>query len=255
MYPMKHPIRTKKSLLLVVFLLCMGCEKQSNQHVNLDFALKTHYELIQSDKTGAARVQLRQLMALEGESPHPLFLMGLSYHKEKKYTKAVEWFEKSTKLNGDESPYPPTFHFLGWSYYYLGEIEPSKKVFEQYLQLHPNEGDSLFALGLLAVESGNYEKAEGFYLKSIAAQEKNPKGIAKAKARLGDVRVFENKVNKARDLYLEALTLDPDLYEAWFRLSNTYRNEDMSLFREYLLKSKEAQKRFLQNIHNTSFPE
>jgi len=255
MYSIKHPFRTKKSLLLIIFLLSWGCEKQPIQPVTLDSTLKTHYQQIQGERTGGARVQLQQYMERNGESPQPLFLMGLSYHKEKKYTKAVEWFEKSTNSEGDTSQYPPTLHFLGWSYYYLGEIDEARKVFKKFLQLYPNEGDSLFALGLLAVESGNYEKAEGFYLKSIVAQEKDPKGIAKAKARLGDVRVFENKVNKARDLYLEALTLDPDLYEAWFRLSNTYRNEDMSLFREYLLKSKEAQKRFSQNIHNTSFPE
>ncbi len=234
----------------------VACEKPELKPVKLDFGLKTHMQLIEDGKTGSARVQLRQLMENTGESAQPLFLMGLSYHKEKKYTKGVEWFEKAASFESNAGRYPPTWHFLGWSYYYLGDVENSQKAFEQFLKLHPDEGDSLFALGLLAMEEGNSVKAEMLYSRSITAQEGNPKGQAKAIARLGDVYKVAGNLEGAKEKYLQAVTLDPDLYEAWYHLSTIqYRlqNEKQSVFA--LEQSKQAKQRILRSRHQTRFPE
>jgi len=233
----------------------MGCEKATIQPVNLDFALKTHYQQIQSKKTGAARVQLRQFMALNGESSQPLFLMGLSYHKEKKYTKAVEWFEKSADFSNSLDRYPATWHFLGWSYYYLGDAENAKNAFSQFLQYHPKEGDSLFGLGLIAMADGDLNGASLLFRESIPAQIGQPKGQAKAMARLGDVLVLQKDLLSAKKLYLRAVQLDPNLYEAWFRLANTFKHDDQSLFHQYIENSREAKGRVLQSRHQTRFPE
>jgi len=89
MYFINHPFRTTKCLFLAPFLVFCACEVKDSPRVTLDSGLKTYFQLIQVGKTGSARVQLRQLMEYEGTRAQPLFLMGLSYHKEKKYTKAV----------------------------------------------------------------------------------------------------------------------------------------------------------------------
>lgn len=226
------------------------------QEVVLEPALKTHYSLITEGKTGSARVQLRQYMKEHGESSQPLFLMGLSYHHEKRYTKAVEWLTKSSVWTLDDDRYPPTWHFLGWSYYYLGNVEAAKRAFEQFLAMHPDEGDSLFALGLLEMDAGRYTKAEHLYRKSIEVQQDNPEGQAKALARLGDVFASRNDLQQAQELYLQAVGLNPDLYEAWYHLSSVYlRIGDDQLSLEALAKSKQAQRRVLQSRHPTRFPE
>ena len=255
MYTNPQLIRTIKCLFVGLFFFSVGCSKFDESSVKLDSSLKTYYELIEDGITGAARVRLRQFMTNQGESSQPLFLMGLSYHKEKKYTKAAEWFERSVFFVTAQNRYSPTWHFLGWSYYYLGDAEKSKAAFEQFLRFYPNEGDSLFALGLLAIDAGDNVKAEDFLNEAIAVQRDNPKGQAKAMARLGDVFALKENVEQARKMYKQAVDLDPDLYEAWFRLANTYKQKDNAIVQEYLRKSREAKQRVNQSRYKTSFPE
>jgi len=256
MYFINHPFRTIKCLFLAPFLVFCACEVKDSPRVTLDSGLKTYFQLIQVGKTGSARVQLRQLMEHEGTRAQPLFLMGLSYHKEKKYTKAVEWFEKSTAFEEVQERYPPAWHFIGWSYYYLGDVEKSQIAFEQFLEFHPDESDSLFALGLLSMERGDLTQAEDFYLRSIDVREENPKGQAKAMARLGDVYVLEGSMNRAKEMYLKSVELDADLYEAWFHLSiiqNRLLEVELGAFA--LQQSKQARERVLRSRYQTRFPE
>ena len=176
--------------------------------------------------------------------------------KEKKYTKAVEWFEKSTAFERVQERYPPAWHFIGWSYYYLGDVEKSQIAFEQFLEFHPDESDSLFALGLLAMEAGNTIEAERLYSRSITAQKGNPKGQAKAIARLGDVHKVVGNLEGAKEQYLLTVKLDPDVYEAWYHLSTIqYRLDEKKLSVFALEQSKQAKERVLQSRHQTRFPE
>jgi|TARA_B100000959_G_scaffold273576_1_gene324280 tetratricopeptide (TPR) repeat protein len=242
--------------ILISFFLLLGCQDQPTEEVPLDASLNTHYSLIIAGNTGSARVRIRQYMDDRSASAQPLFLLGLSYHQEKKYTKAVEWFEKAATFDNLEDRYPPTWHFLGWSYYYLGEVEKSKNAFNTFLTMHPKEGDSLFGLGLLAMNAGNLNEAEVLYTKSIAAQEGNSKPQAKAMSRLGDVFVLQGNVNAAQSMYMHAVELDPDLYEAWYRLATTYdRSTHAARIEQLLKKSKEAKERFYIHDHVTRFPE
>jgi tetratricopeptide (TPR) repeat protein len=234
----------------------IGCESQPPEEIVLHASLQPHYLLIQSGKTGSARVQLRQHMNEHGESSQSSFLMGFSYHKEKRYTKAVEWMNLSVSETFRDAWYPPTWHFLGWSYYYLGEAQHSKHAFETYLGFDPEEGDTLFGLGLLALDAGELEVAKSLFHRSIAAQSENSKGIAKAMSRLGDTLAMQNELLEARQMYVQAVDLDNNLYESWFRLASTYDPIEESAEREEALqKSIEAKKRFDASTHDTRFPE
>jgi len=204
-----------KILLFMLILVIGGCKQQQHDEVYLDSALKAHIELIQEGKTGSARVRLRQYMEAEGETSQPLFLMGLSYHHDKKYAKAVHWFTRATESNGQG--YPHTGHFLGWSYFYLGNIEQAKANFQKYLAWKKDEPDSLFALGLIALEEGELQQAEVLLRKAIVAGASNVEMEAKAKARLADVLVEDGRWEDAVTLYKEAVLQNPDLYEAWHR--------------------------------------
>ena len=247
------------SLLFCLFaslLMSSGCDSNSTQQPELHSDLEMHFILISEGKSGSARIRLRQYMNSQGEAAQPLFLMGLSYHKEKRYIKAVQWFKKSAQYDDPQNRYPPTWHFLGWSHYYLGDAPQSSIAFKQYLKMNPNEGDSLFGLGLLAMEDGAFEEASSLFERSIDVQQDRPTGQAKSIARLADIRVQQGNSTEALDLYKDALDLDPDLYEAWYHLATTQKragnNEESQVA---LAMFEETRARVRPDLELTRFPE
>jgi tetratricopeptide (TPR) repeat protein len=232
-----------------------GCEQQQQKEINLDSALKTHVALIQEGNTGSARVRLRQYMDAAGETSQPLFLMGLSYHHDKKYALAVNWFTRAAEANGPA--YPHTRHFLGWSHFYVGNIGESKANFQNYIAWKKDEPDSLFALGLIAMEEGEFAQAEELLRRAIVAGASNVAIQAKAKARLADVLAEDGKWNEAIALYKEAVQQNPDLYEAWHRLRfallRTGKEEEAILATQ---QRERARKRVRPDLYQTTrFPE
>ncbi|HIO53089.1 MAG TPA: tetratricopeptide repeat protein [Phycisphaerales bacterium] len=240
-------------LLLLIILLF----QPSKQEVLLDASLKKHFGLIHDGETGSARVRLRQFMDSNGESSQSLFLMGLSYHSEKRYAKAVEWLEQSVSTQKDI--YPPSWHYLGWSHFYLGNGAQANDAFEQYLVIQPDEPDTIFALGLLAMEEGEFESAEELFgrVVQITAQSRNRLIRAKASARLADVQVELGRLDSAILLYNDALGRNPDLYEAWHRLATVLQRvgreeEALTAFSE----SESARNRIRPDLmQTTEFPE
>ena len=247
------------SLLFCLFaslLMAGGCDHQTAPQVDLHSDLETHYLLILDGNTGSARVRLRQFMDEHGETAQPLFLMGLSYHHDKRYVKAVQWFEKSTVYDESTTAYAPSWHFLGWSHYYLGNAEESKEAFKHYLLLNPDEGDSLFGLGLLAMEDGAFEEAASLFQQSIDVQQDRPKGQAKSMVRLADVYVQRGNRIGAIPLYKKALELDSDLYEAWYHLATTLNREGKPEESDSALEMFEATRnRVRPELKSTRFPE
>ncbi len=201
-------------ILLIILLF-----QPSKQEMLLDSSLNKHFGLINDGETGSARVRLRQFMDSNGESSQSLFLMGLSYHSEKRYAKAVEWFEQSVSTQKDM--YPPSWHYLGWSHFYLGNGIKANDAFEQFLVIQPDEPDTMFALGLLAMEEGEFERAGELFgrVVQITTQSRNHLIRAKAAARWADVQVELGQLDSAISLYNDALDRNPDLYEAWHRLA------------------------------------
>lgn len=247
------------SLLFCLFtslLMTSGCDSNPAAQPELQSDLETHFLLISEGNSGSARVRLRQYMDSHGEAAQPLFLMGLSYHKEKRYIKAVQWLEQSAQYDDVETRYPPTWHFLGWSHYYLGNATPSIEAFRHYLTMNPDEGDSLFGLGLLSMEDGDFEEASILFQQSIDVQQDRPTGQAKSIARLADIRVQEGDRLTAIQLYREALKLDPDLYEAWYHLATTQKrvgnNEESNVA---LGMFEETRARVRPDLETTRFPE
>ena len=185
----------------------------------LDRELSLHFQLIQSGQTGSARIRIRQWIDLHEDDSRGLFLMGLSHHQDKRYVRALEWLLEATQAR---PTYPPAWHFLGWTYFYLGQAAQARKAFDMHLRLDPSEGDSHFALGLLDLELWQLDQAESHFNQAIELQrsiESRAKGVSKAMARLSEVvEIRDGNQERAITLLKESVQLHPDHYEAWYRL-------------------------------------
>ena len=255
MYAKHHHNPILILLICLVFFVFLGCEGTKHEQPSLHIGLIKHHSLILEGKTGAARVQLRQYMEKYGEYSHPLFLMGLSYHSEQSYSKAAQWLTRST--HDQSNPYPLAWHFLGWSQLYLGDIDGAQLSFEQFLRAYPDEPDSIFAFGLLAMERGELQEAKGFFKNVIRLAATNKRIRAKATARLGDVLIELDDISGAMNAYKEALQGNPDLYEAWYRYATSLKRLGrMSESNEALVHFEEARKRVRPDLYQqTGFPE
>jgi len=214
-----------KAVLIASTML--GCRDTAPKPVHtppLTEAQSTHYALIQAGETGPARIRIRQRMAGGDQDSRWLFLMGLAHHWDRHYARAAEWLARAEAA---EPRYPPASHFLGWALYHGGHAPESRAAFERHLEMVPTEGDSHFALGVLAIERGDWSAADAALRSAIAHQEDDPGragGVAKAMARRSEVvEQRDGDLNGAVTLLAQAVARDPDLYEAHFRLARLLR--------------------------------
>lgn len=182
------------------------------------------FQLIRQNQTGAARIRLAKHLKQYPRDAQATFLFGLSYHREKKYAQAVPHFENAIELDPE---YFQTYHFLGWSCYYLGEPERSRRAFEAYLEHHPEEPDTEFALGLIELDADRLDEAEKRFRRSIGFIAKQARakgaqadlhGLSKAHARLGELHERRGSLKEARADLETAVKLYPDNYEAFYKL-------------------------------------
>jgi enediyne biosynthesis protein E4 len=176
-----------------------------------------------------AEIALQAVLDKEPQNARALMLMGLVNQKLKRYDRARELFNQSLDLKQEFPERRHTWHFLGWANYYLGDLEEAKKAFAEHLKGAPTEGDSMFGLGVIALDEDDLPEAEKQLLAAIEVQADNPKrqgDVAKARARLGQVYERQAAFDKAEHQMRLATTMAPDLYEAWFMLETLYRRLD-----------------------------
>jgi len=221
---------------LILLMLLQGCEGPAPENVTgsrgqepgieipaIDGELAVAYGLIQEGDAGPARIRLRGWMDVHGEDARALFLFGLAYHSQRRYARSAEWFGRSMESTPQ---YPPSAHFLGWSSYYLGDVETSTEAFSRHLEMTPGEGDSHYGLGLLALDAGDLEQAEARFNDARRLQLDQPDridGVSKALVRLAELDELLGDRTAARVHLEEAVEIDPDRVEAWHRLARCCR--------------------------------
>ncbi len=175
--------------------------------------------LIADRKNDQARTRLEAHVAEHPDDGQAAFLLGLTYHREKRYTLARPWFESAVRLAPD---YHTVHHFHGWCLYYLGDMPGARVALNRHLEAVPGEGDSHFALGLIAFNDDRLDDAQRRFARAIELQRDNPgrrRDVAKAHARLADVHIRRDELEQARTQLLLATTLWPQHYAAFYKLS------------------------------------
>jgi Tfp pilus assembly protein PilF len=186
--------------------------------IRLDRTLSGFFDLItREQRYGAARVRLRNYLNDHPESGRAEFLFGLSYHKELNHEQALVHFERAIEL---EPTYHPTYHFLGWCRYYLGDPPRARQAFETHLR-HVEAPDSQFGLGVICLDEGDLNAAEQRLRRAIELQPDeagSAKGVAKARARLADVYAQRGEFDLARAELEASIRLYPDHVDAHYKL-------------------------------------
>jgi len=181
--------------------------------------LRAAADLIGRQQTDSARARLQPFIEAHPDDGKAAFLMGLTYHREKRYALALPWFESAVAL---EPAYHPTYHFHGWCLYYLGDMQGARAAFDRHLAFLPAEGDSHFALGLIALDDDRLDDARQRFRRAIELQQNNPRrarDVSKAHARLADVHIRRDELEAARDELRFATALWPQHYTAFYKLS------------------------------------
>jgi len=183
----------------------------------------------------AAEVTARTVLAQGAEIDRAAAILGISLMKQKKYEEARKYLERA---RGSQQPFPErshASHFLGWCCYHLGDLEVSRAAFEQHAKDVPDEPDTQFGLGLVALGEDRLEDADRFLNKSLEGFSAPPKpdavGQARALTRLSDVAMRRGEVEKAEELLERAVKASAVQHETWSKLARV---------RDRLGKEKEA---------------
>ena len=196
----------------------LGPRPADSPTASLDDELTPIFGMISNGLLSSARERVTVYLQQNPESGQGDFLFGLTYHREKRYALARPHFAKAVQLSPS---FHPTYHFFGWCLYYLGESKASQNAFQEHIRLVPTEGDSHFALGLLALEDDQLEEAERRFNEAIELQADNPRrrrDVAKAHARLGDLYIRQERLDAAKSHLETATNLWPQHYAAYYKL-------------------------------------
>jgi tetratricopeptide (TPR) repeat protein len=192
---------------------------QPAKPVSLSPELAAAARLISDRKTDQARSWLDAHLASHPDDGQAAFLLGLTYHREKRYTLARPWFESAVRL---APQYHTIHHFHGWCLYYLGDMPGARVAFIRHIEAVPGEGDSHFALGLIAFDDDRLDDAQRRFAGAIELQRDNPgrrRDVSKAHARLADVHIRRDELEGAKTQLLLATELWPQHYAAFYKLS------------------------------------
>lgn len=193
-------------------------EGEAEPTTALDPELVELFRMIGRGDMEAARRQLVPHLEEHPADGQAEFLLGLSYHQEFRYGAALPHFERAREL---APMYHPIHHFTGWCLYYLGEPAESRAAFERHLELMPREGDSHYALGLIAQDSGDLDAAEDRFRQAIELQREMPhRAGSRANAHVGmaEIQARRGRLDDAERELRTAVSLVPNHDEAWFQL-------------------------------------
>ena len=100
-----------------------------------------------------------------------------------------------------------------------GRLSQAEALYQQILQIEPNNLEALHYLGIIAYQSGKYEIAVEIIGKTILANPSNPTCYVN----LGNALKGQGNLDEAARQYLKALSLQPNYAEVHYNLGNTFQ--------------------------------
>jgi protein O-mannosyl-transferase len=167
------------------------------------------------DVAGAER-EWREALRLAPDHPIALNDMGLLYTRQKRYSEAVEYFEKAIQVKPN---FTDAHMFLGACYQDMGKNNLAEKEYRAAVEISPLNVRARNYLGKLYVSERRASEAEEEYRRSLESAEN-----VEAWDALGDILLERHDAPRAERAYVRAVAIEPYDSHAHFRLGALYRS-------------------------------
>ena len=133
------------------------------------------------------------------EQADALAAQGWQLWQQRKLREAVGVFEQAVNLDPENAN---AWNGLGWSRFQSGDSEPAVTAFEKAVELEPNHSAALNGLGQLYLSWGEYENAEKYLTKAAAKAPAAHYGLAR-------LYLLTGKYDRAQTWIRKALRQQP----------------------------------------------
>jgi len=157
--------------------------------------------------------------------------LGIKYFQNREYEKAESILEDVLKTKEDM---PDVHNMLGLIYHEQGKFTKAIKSFTRALELNPNYTEAYLNLAVISSDTGMHNEAKAA-LEKVAAKDKTKrKGeldpyvankLANMYSEIGDIYSSIGKLKEARIEYEKALKLCPEYVDIMVKMGNLSRDE------------------------------
>lgn len=141
-----------------------------------------------------------------------------------KYTEAIKELLHAKQM---DSKNVKIYNLMGWAYINLEQYDKASLNFQDVMILDPKNEMVQANFGYLKYKKGQFTEAiEG--LSKIAEDAKNKQAVLYALYYLGLIYYEREMYNDAIDLLNRAITLGPNLYEAYYYLGMSYKKRGLT---------------------------
>eukprot|EP01125_Pyxidicula_operculata_P019861 TRINITY_DN7220_c0_g1_i1.p1 TRINITY_DN7220_c0_g1~~TRINITY_DN7220_c0_g1_i1.p1 ORF type:complete len:435 (-),score=61.52 TRINITY_DN7220_c0_g1_i1:4-1308(-) len=187
--------------------------------------------LTRSDKyREAIKALLSALELVGGKSSHIINLIGGAYTGYGKVDMAINWFERSLKLDPTNIS---TYEKLGYLLNRKNQSDKEMKLYEQALSINPKAGVIFQKIGNILMDQQKIEEAIENYLKAIEYQPENPDNYTK----LGHAYLTKDDMDDAIKCFNKAIEVDPTDPNAHNNLASAYLSMGQSDKAKHILKT------------------
>ena len=166
---------------------------------------------------------------LRGETQEEIYLMGMSYFIEGKYSKAIDHFQR---IKGSDTVGRRAFLRIGDSLYNLGRYEEAKEIYREILKRFPDSKEATEAtLALAQIELQNPSQDLKVLIGEFEKKFPDSPLIPDLKYQLANLYIKEGKITKARGILEDLMGGDPLRYKAMLKIAeieeDPARKEDL----------------------------
>ncbi len=180
-------------------------------------------KMIEAGQTKLAIRKLNELIEKDDRNAYAHFLMAKAYFLEGNQQYAIVEFRQVLKLGRFDDKIREVFvrSTLAKLYKERNNLEEAKKEYLILTKIDPSNFEHYFNLGLLFFNKGQFDKAVGFFKKSIANNGKHEDSYYY----LGQVYYRTGNYTDARQMFVNAIKIEPANYKAHYFLGLCLRQQ------------------------------
>lgn len=176
----------------------------------------------------------KQLLEIDEMNTTYWLLLGNAYLKLEQYEEAVLAFEKVIEINGKwGTPMysPHLYYWMGEAFYSMGDYKSAKRVFEEGIEAHANDGLMWRYQLINSVLSGDKKLEEQSIKRYRSIQTSKGQSEAEILGGISGGYYFAGKYEQAENYARQAMELDPEAPFRMYHLARALVKEDKELER------------------------